>query len=289
MPGPAELDMALSAIIPSGGEPRSEEFSRLSRIRYVSGKTRMPNDPFSPDYMARQKDLYLEVSGCAGYDFGNEATSFDFDTQKDDFFPYNTKSPDYVGEQLLKQGFLIKHMRLQPGSRIVEFGAGWGNTTVQMAMMGYDVTAVEVNPASIRLIRHRAASHGREIRIADRDMVSFARESDQRFDAALFVASFHHCDDHLVLLRHLSRLLSENGRIYFADEPILPAWSPILPYPWGLRLDGPSLFYIRRYGWLELGFRENYLREALRREGWSLSRIPSPVPEVPDLYVASRS
>jgi hypothetical protein len=38
--------------------------------------------------------------------------------------------------------------------------------------------------------------------------------------------------------------------------------------PWGLRLDGCSLWAIRKNGWMELGFRDDYFRDALARTGW---------------------
>lgn len=287
---PAGLDKALRARGCDGGEIDAGGIARLSGICYALGASRktMPEDPFSESFTAWQKNLYLEVSGRAGYVFGNEETPFDFEKQKSDFFPYNTKSPDFVGDQLMRQGFLIKNMRLPPESTIVEFGAGWGNTTLQLALMGHRVTAVEMNRDSIDLIRHRAAVHDREITIAPTDMLTFARDTDQRFDAALFVASFHHCDDHREMLRHLSRIVKKGGSLYFSEEPINPSSGPGLPYPWGLRLDGASLYYIRKYGWLELGFQESYFREALRREGWKLARIASPFAVVSDVYVATR-
>ena len=85
----------------------------------------------------------------------------------------------------------------------------------------------------------------------------------RRFDAIVFFESFHHCADHLRLLRSLGPALTPDGHVYFGAEPITPDF----PVPWGLRTDGESLWAIRRNGWLELGFHPDYFRQALRQAG----------------------
>jgi SAM-dependent methyltransferase len=87
----------------------------------------------------------------------------------------------------------------------------------------------------------------------------------QTFDAVLFYESFHHCWDHILMLRKLHDVLRPGGRVFFAAEPITDAF----PMPWGLRLDGESVWAIRQNGWLELGYTEEYFTATLRREGWS--------------------
>jgi SAM-dependent methyltransferase len=150
------------------------------------------------------------------------------------------------------------------------------------------MTAVEVNKPSIALMQYRAGLHGRTIRTAELDMVEFARTTGEKFDAALFLECFHHCHDHLGLIANLDRFIKDDGVVYFADEPIVPARSPTQPYPWGLRMDGNSLYYTRRWGWLEMGFQEGYFREALRRAGWKVDVVHSTVSGVEDLFVARK-
>jgi 2-polyprenyl-3-methyl-5-hydroxy-6-metoxy-1,4-benzoquinol methylase len=261
---------------------------RLQRARFAPSPHYLrPLDPFSPDYALQQKDLHRKVA-AKDYSIENEEISYDPEAVIHNFFPFNTQSPEFVGLQLQSQGFLIRNLNLKPGSRIVEFGAGWGNTALNLALMGYDVTAVELNPPSIELMRHRAAIHHRKIHLVRQEMLEYSSTTEDRFDAAIFVASFHHCADPLALLKNLGRILSPQGQIIFADEPIFPAALPTLPYPWGLRLDAETLYYVRRHGWLELGFQESFFREALRRNGWKVRRILSTVPVVGDLFIAER-
>ncbi len=83
----------------------------------------------------------------------------------------------------------------------------------------------------------------------------------------LFYEAFHHCDDHMRLLSLLHDVLEPGGRVFFAAEPITDAF----PLPWGVRLDGESLWATRRSGWLELGFKESYFLSALRRSEFTVS------------------
>jgi hypothetical protein len=62
------------------------------------------------------------------------------------------------------------------------------------------------------------------------------------------------------------------GHVYFAAEPITADF----PLPWGLRMDGESLWAIRGNGWMELGFNENYFREVLARTGWTAEKLLYP-------------
>ncbi len=284
----AELDAFLDECMQGSPEVTAAALERMGKgYLKVPKAMRMPADPFSPDYVKAQHDLYALVAGRP-YAFQNEATGFDFEAVKNDFFPYNTGSGAFVGEQLLKQGFAIRNIHLPRGSRIVEFGAGWGNLTVQLAMMGYRMTAVELNPPSIALMAHRAGLHGKTISFAQKDMAGFAETAGETFDAALFLASFHHSLDHQKLVANLGRILSPQGEIYFADEPIAPAGSPAMPYPWGLRLEAASLYYVRRHGWMELGFQAGYFKQLLIRNGWAHRIVPSDIRGVPDLWIATR-
>ena len=90
------------------------------------------------------------------------------------------------------------------------------------------------------------------------------------------------------LLKNLDRILAPGGVILFADEPLVPVESPTVPYPWGMRLDGISLYYTRTWGWLEMGFTRAYFKEALARVGWEARYVPSTIEGVGDLAIARR-
>ena len=245
-------------------------------VRSVFGTFRMEfdstsqHDPWSAQYREEQFDLYRRVSSRPDYVTASEVSGFPVDPRRP--FPYYTESPSTVGDQLLAIGFMIKTMALPSGSTILEFGPGWGNTTIALSRMGYNVTAVDIDPTFVDLIAERAQLLGLELDARVGEFLD-PLEGDRRYDAVLFYECFHHCSDHVALLRRLHSLVNDGGSVILASEPILESFHA----PWGLRLDGESLWAIRQNGWLELGFTESYFIETCMREGWSVTRSSSDV------------
>jgi ubiquinone/menaquinone biosynthesis C-methylase UbiE len=221
-----------------------------------------PDDPYSDEYRASVLQLYEWLHGSP-YSLANEDTGFDLASAVDAPFPYSTQSARTVGDQLMAIGHIVRVLDLPPGSRVLELGAGWGNPTLALAQMGHKVTAIDISPRFVELINARAARVNASVETVLGDF-SLLLELDDRFDAVLFFESFHHCQNHLQLLLALDRVVLPGGRVLFAAEPITKAF----PLPWGLRLDGESLWAIRRNGWLELGFRRSYFEQTLHRYGW---------------------
>ena len=67
------------------------------------------------------------------------------------------------------------------------------------------------------------------------------------------------------------------GAIVFAGEPLLRD----APIPWRVRLDGHSLWAIRTFGWMDLGFNEDAFIALLRRHNLSVQRLGSACIELP--------
>jgi 2-polyprenyl-3-methyl-5-hydroxy-6-metoxy-1,4-benzoquinol methylase len=237
-------------------------------LRRVFGTFRMdvseqlPPDPFSTDYAYAQLALYEQIAGRA-YETGNEKMNLNVREAAVRPFPY-TASCEIAGGHISALGFLLSTMRLSAGARVLDVGAGWGNTTLLLALLGFKVTALDINGAFCELVSERARRASLQVEVVNDDFFWIER-SARSFDAILFFESFHHCADHLRLLRALGPALSPDGHIYFGAESIYPDF----PVPWGIRTDGQSLWAIRRNGWLELGFRPDYFHDALRRAGLS--------------------
>ena len=229
-------------------------------------------DPLSGDYHAGQMALYQRISGRA-YGLGNEATPFDVEAAIRRPFPYSTGSVNTAGQHLVTIGQFLCCMNLPVGARVLEFGPGWGNLTLALAALGYDVTAVDVELRFCTLIRERAARLGLSLNVANADF-SWVKSVVEPFDAIIFFECFHHAADHLELLRTLHQALKPGGRVYLGAEPILADF----PVPWGLRLDGQSLWSIRKFGWMELGFSNAYFKRALDATGWCGTRHDLPAP-----------
>jgi 2-polyprenyl-3-methyl-5-hydroxy-6-metoxy-1,4-benzoquinol methylase len=160
-------------------------------------------------------------------------------------------------------GYNISTMALPAGASVLDMGPGWGNTTIALARMGYKVTAIDIDPTFVDLIRARANKLSLDVDVRCGGFLDID-QLEQHFDAVLFFESFHHCSDHRKILQRLARIIEPEGRLFFAAEPIDDSFA----MPWGIRLDGESLWAIRRNGWLELGFQESYFVRMLHHLGW---------------------
>jgi len=271
-----ELERAATLFATS--EDAAREFLRGFCVAPLAGR---PADPFSDAYREWVWALYREVSGRAEYALENEASPFDLDEAVRVPYPYSTRSTTVVGEELVARGFIIAALGLSPPARVVEFGSGWANLTLDLVATGFDVTAVEVE-ARFGALAERRNRVPERLHVVHAGMLEF--EPDGRFDAAIFYESFHHCADHMAMLGRLARIVGDGGRVLWAGEPIAP-----MDAPWGLRLDGYSLWSTRTHGWLELGFDEAYFTEALARTGWypRRTRLPAGSP-LADVIVAVR-
>ena len=226
----------------------------------------LPSDPDSKEYRAVQMKLYEWLHGKA-YAVHNEVSNFDTKAAASSPFPFYTESPQTVGNHLISIGHLIRTLNLKPKSAILEFGPGWGNTTVWLARMGYKVTAVDIEKNFVELIKERARRKNLTLEALQGDF-SLIHQFEQKFDAVLFFECFHHCSDHQSLIAGLDHVVAPGGKVVFSAEPITDDF----PIPWGLRLDGESLWAIRKNGWLELGFKETYFRDLLGRHGWEITK-----------------
>ena len=83
------------------------------------------------------------------------------------------------------------------------------------------------------------------------------------------------------MLDGLHRVLNPGGKVVLAAEPILESFH----IPWGLRIDGESLWAIRTNGWLELGFQESYFIETCLRTGWSVQKHVTDVTPLGTVFV----
>jgi SAM-dependent methyltransferase len=277
-----ELDRELARAEAAFGVSDDEGRKVLDGFAYVCPEP-FPSDPYSEEYREAQMRVYAQVSGRATYDARvEEHSEFDLAAAKRRPFPYLTSSAETVGTHLMAYGFMIRNLGVPPASRLVEFGPGWGNLTLHLAQMGHRVTAVEIEPAFCELIRDRAARAGVDLEIVQRDMLAFRPEAP--YAAAIFFGTFHHCVDHLRMLRNLADIVTPDGVLVFGDEPV-----GSYPHPWALRLDGLSVWSTRRHGWLELGFDTSYFLRTLLLFGWLPRRRSLDKCDPADLIVARRS
>ena len=183
----------------------------------------VPPDPFSAEYRDVQMAMYQRLTGIS-YETKNEKTKFDVAKADRQPFPYYTGSCKTVGFFTMGVGSLLYALNLAPGARVLEFGAGWGNTTIAMALSGLRMTALDIESDFCDLLELRAKRHELDITVINADFM-WAETVTEPFDAAIFFESFHHCSDHMRLLRALQTAVKPGGRIYFGAEPIVGRFS----------------------------------------------------------------
>jgi 2-polyprenyl-3-methyl-5-hydroxy-6-metoxy-1,4-benzoquinol methylase len=150
--------------------------------------------------------------------------------------------------------------------RILEMGCGSGILANFLESCGSDYFAIDASKIFVEATKKQIRSEvikSQILQISFYDISKF----QQKFDVVIFEASFHHCGEPLRLLKLLFDNTTTNGKIIFLREPIHNGYDR----PWGLvRNDGEAILQIRMLGWLELGFRLDFLRDILMRTGWVL-------------------
>lgn len=253
------------------------EVSKLERL-YVEDRARyaaslndfwlelepIDADPRSKAYSDWVMSTYSLIANRP-YGTANEVTPYDIESYVRRPAPYSSGDAAAIGDYLMAIGHVIRAMDLPPASSILEMGFGWGNTTVPLAMSGYKVKGIDISPHLVEIAGRRARATGLDVDLSVGDFFDVETIDDQ-FDAVLFFECFHHCADHVRLLKAIPRVLKPGGRLVLAGETINNA----LPYPWGINPDGQAVYCIRHHGWLELSFREDYILELLDSLGWEV-------------------
>jgi len=116
--------------------------------------------------------------------------------------------------------FLVEHLRLQPGTTLLDVGCGTGRHSVPLAGLGCRVTGLDVSTSMLKIARERAAAAGVQVEWVRADAVDFVRP--EAFDAVACLCEGAICllgpdDDPLehdvAILRNVERSLRPAGRL----------------------------------------------------------------------------
>lgn len=234
-------------------------------------------DPHSEEYLSKIKLVHEEIIGREHKSEFEGLPELNPEYERQWPYPWGTRDAETVARMLIAYGFLIKVAGLPKNARILEVGCGMGSLTWNLARMGYRVDALDPNPTQCQCVAEMTKDFPvrPQLVAATLDEWLDRRPRNYKYDAVIFFESFHHLMDHKVCVERLTRdgHIEDDAKIILAAEPLLDHSSDILPYPWGPRLDGESLRAMRRWGWLELGFTKNYIRELFARVGLSYSEF----------------
>lgn len=177
-----------------------------------------------------------------------------------------------AADQIIATGMILKHSGVKPGDRVLEYGAGFGQTALALARLGVSVDTVDISRAFCEYVKAQAEFFQVPLTPFE-GRFGWNPRAEEQYNLILFYEAFHHCADFRSVIHDIKRYLAPGGRILLVGEPILRGKSRYLPYPWGLRLDAEPIAQVRRFGWLELGFTEEYILRLFTDEGFVARRI----------------
>lgn len=265
-----DFEQALATL--EGGVPSAAEHRALSTMMLDTPGIRQlaAMDPFSPEYHQGVLDLYLGLRARPDGEYipeRDEAPSAPVPADVwSQLVPWAFRDTAMVGEHLYAWGHILCHLGLASGGSVLEYGPGSGQILLMLARMGFRACGVDVDALALEGIRLQAEGMG--LTVPTERALFGEGFGDERFDCILFYEAFHHSLDFQPLLRRLHDRLKPGGRIILCGEPIVANNFPGIPYPWGPRLDALSVFCMRRFGWMELGFTHAFFVEAARQAGW---------------------
>ena len=80
---------------------------------------------------------------------------------------------------------------LSPDAKIIEIGAGTGRYSIALAEMGYDVTAVELVPHNIEVMKKKVKSH-HNIKIYEGNACDLSMFESETYDIVLLLGPMYH-------------------------------------------------------------------------------------------------
>jgi SAM-dependent methyltransferase len=120
--------------------------------------------------------------------------------------------------------FILRLMGTLRGKRVLDIGAGLGESSVYLALQGALVTSVDISPGMVNCARRLAALHHVNI-----DQVVCAAEElpfvDDSFDYVYASNIIHHTVDREGFFRQLRRVLKP-GSTFYSWDPI--AYNPVI-------------------------------------------------------------
>lgn len=86
---------------------------------------------------------------------------------------------------------MLRAAQLKPGATIVEYGIGWGHTTLALAQLGYNVIAVDIEEKFLKLVEHRANHLGLKITTHHGEFGELPSHIEQRLGVTIANANSH--------------------------------------------------------------------------------------------------
>jgi len=120
--------------------------------------------------------------------------------------------------------FILQRMGPLRGKKLLDIGAGLGESSVYFALQGAEVTTVDISPAMVETALRLAKLHGVELKgvvSAGEDL----RLPNESYDVVYIANTIHHVHDRSSLFAQISAALKPGGW-FFAYDPL--AYNPLI-------------------------------------------------------------
>jgi len=124
----------------------------------------------------------------------------------------------------LENRFILSKMGSLEGKRVLDIGAGLGESSVYFALQGADVTAADISPLMIENVRQLAGKYGVQVN----GIVSSAESlpvPENYFDFVYVANAIHHIPDRDRLFHQIYLALKPGG-VFISYDPL--AYNPII-------------------------------------------------------------
>jgi len=110
------------------------------------------------------------------------------------------------------------------GKKLLDIGAGLGESSVYFALQGAQVTCTDISPGMVELAQRLALHHGTTIEgiVTPGETIEAA---DGQFDIVYIANTIHHVSSKEKLFSEIHRVLKPNGR-FFSIDPL--AYNPVI-------------------------------------------------------------
>lgn len=247
---------------------KEEGFSGLTALE-VAYDTHVDDTlpPFSEEYFSQQLRLYSEISGRVLDQESGELHPVDMEALLKAPNPIGIYDVEHIVEHVRCLSTMLSLAELRGRPEVLDMGAGHGISSEVFAFSACRVHAIDIDPVLGALSLERARVRGLAIERSVMNFDQIETLDNDRYDAAFFFQSLHHCLRPWDLIKILSEKLIDDAVIGFAGEPVQANWWA----HWGLRLDAESLFVAREHGWFESGWSHDFIAKCFERNGFTLT------------------
>ena len=134
---------------------------------------------------------------------------------------HSPKPEDYPSSLLAQQTLRVLADRSQ--GRALDIGAGEGSDAIRLALLGYEVDAVEVSPAGAEKIKRFAAEAGAKVHVTVADAQRYQPEG--LYDVVICNGVLHYVEDKDSVISRLQDATADGG------INVISLWSSYTPVP----------------------------------------------------------